>query len=48
MADHQQHIESDPKSLEASQKFWATFMNAMKYSVIAIVVVLALMGFFLV
>ncbi len=48
MADNSHSNEADPQALAESQKLWGFFMTATKYSVIAIVVLLALMAIFLV
>lgn len=48
MADHSHSTEVDPQALAESKRFWGFFMCATKYSVIAIVILLALMAVFLV
>lgn len=41
-------VDVDPKMLEESTKLWVSFMQLTKYSIITIVVILALMAFTLV
>lgn len=41
-------VEVDPQVLAESRAFWAGFTCMTKYGIIAIVVILGLMGFFLV
>ena len=37
-------VDVDPKVLEDSNKLWVSFMQLTKYSIIAVIVILALMA----
>lgn len=48
MANHTTGAEVDPKELERINKMWCNFTALIKYSTIAIIVVLILMSWFLI
>ncbi|MEM6782065.1 MAG: aa3-type cytochrome c oxidase subunit IV [Pseudomonadota bacterium] len=47
MGNKPENIEVDPQAIEDSKKLWVVFTEATKYTIIAIVIVLALMALFL-
>lgn len=48
MGSHEHHpVDIDPANLQQAHNMWSGFMAMTKYGVIAIVVVLLAMGFFL-
>lgn len=48
MGQNHTPVEIDPHALQHSKKLWHNFMEATKYGVIAGVIILGLMAFFLV
>ncbi len=48
MGHHHVPVEVDPQALKHSQQLWHNFTQATKFGVIASVIVLGLMAFFLV
>lgn len=48
MADHHHPVDVDPQSLKNAQTNWNGFVVLLKYSTIAVIVLLAAMAIFLV
>lgn len=48
MGSHQHHpVEIDPANLKQAENVWSGFVTMTKYGIIAIVIILLGMGFFL-
>lgn len=48
MGHHQEAVETDPKALASAQDMWGKFTNLVKYSTLAVIIVLLGMAFTLV
>ncbi len=47
-SNHNHPVDVDPQALKDAHSFWINFTQATKYAIIAIVMVLIMMAFFLV